>query len=177
MSGINLAQGARQEVERRKKKRSKKGTLLVLLVVVLVLLVWGGLAWYEGVLTQEIRDIERQITAEQDVVSGKELNLVADAYFRLDAISGGLEGKIYPQQMLALAEATVDPGVVLTSYAYSEREGVVTVKGEANEYADMIRQLVSLKKTSEIEDVSVEDMRRTETGTLGFTISFDMSGI
>lgn len=171
MAGINLAQGARQEEVKNKEKRSKRGVVLVAVFLVLVLGAWGGLVWYEGMLSADIEGLEREIETVRGEISGADLSRIADFYFRLDAVEEGLESMRHPHLILGTIERNIDSSVELSSISFDEEEREVVLEGIAGEFQAIVRQLVALKSAEEISSVALQRLNRNDDGRFDFVLS------
>lgn len=176
MPGINLAQAAKKhESEKNDRRRSGRGTTLMVIGIVLVMGAWGGLFWYDTVLSGELRDIESGIADERNALGSEEVDRIADTAFRLEIVGESLAGKTYPEYAFPFLESVIIPAVTLAECSYDDRDGYVTIAGRAADFRMAVEQLVALKKAEEIGQLTVSGIERDAEGGVDFSVSFVMA--
>ncbi len=171
MPGINLAQGAQQQVTQKKEQFSRKGAVSMSLVLVFVLIAWGVLSWYDAALSGEIESLGTEIDSARAGMTGADLDRVADLYFRLQAAGESVVTDSNPTRVLRLLESGVEPDVVFTDVSFDEETGV-SVSGIADDFQSVVRQLVSLKRSPDVSSTALRDLSRNDAGRIDFSLSF-----
>jgi Tfp pilus assembly protein PilN len=170
MTTINLYQQADGDRKKKTSILASGGLIYAVSVLVFVLVLFAGMKFYNSWLTTRNVGIEDAITQKNSsFLTQDAANQVVDIQARLEVINKNLDSQVIMTDVLRNLSAGMVSGVVATSYKYENQK--VTVAFLANNFSDVSRQILNLKKRdSKFSNVSLASINREEAG-VNFSIS------
>lgn len=166
---MNLAQASQQQQKTSVGIHVGRGLLFLFVMLAVVLSVWGGLAYYESLLSGEVDSLSAQITDERQGMSQDKIDAIVDFQFRMDDIVAEQGSSVDPEKLLGSIEKAILPGIVLSEYSFNDASRKVQMSGEADSFRTVVQEMTILKKMPEIEAISVPSLKHNDKGLIVFS--------
>ena len=167
MTNINLYQNKEEAGSKFSLPAMNKGLVFSLSLLLIVLLAIAGLRSYIPILEKQNKALVASADMEKSKLVGlKNLEQIMDLQNRLGEISKNLEiktdtaGRLEMTKILSNLGADLITGVVVNDYKYAP-EGI-TVKIDANNFADVAKQIIAFKTSSNFTGISINKIERSE---------------
>ena len=175
MAGVNLSQSMASQTEKSEKRPfSASGFPVSIIILVLTLVGWGGLRWYIHTFDVKISQLETTLALDADKLHGVRVDRVTDFSNRLTFLGADLSQFIDPKTLLTLLETLMVPQVVLVGYEYNEKEKVITIVGETENFRYLAEQIISFKSDPLFSKTRVDAIERNEDEKIRFTLKADL---
>ena len=112
-----------------------------------------------------------QIGQKEDDLRPKLLDEIFSLQKKLKTISGILSSHPFPANTFNLVERNTHPRISFSSYAFSPKDRKITLKGEADNYGVIARQIAFLEGDQQIDKVEFGGLALKENRR----VSFDMT--
>ncbi len=168
MVNINLTTGGSQG---RGEIPYKSGILAVAAIFIVTLAVYGGIYLYKESLVKKVAATANEYAVERNNFTSKNENKeVMDFQNRLLIAGELLAEKNAGLAALAEMEKTVVPGAYLTSFEFNKEEKNLKIRGLADSFGIVSRQLLSFKKSGFFSRVAAGDNFLSEGGKVDFSM-------
>lgn len=171
MSNINLRQTVQKNESVKKTGGFSGGIIIPILIIVLSLGAWGGLEFYKRSITDQISAVDAEITAASAEVSVKDLERVVAFQERTERIDKKLKIKNTPDTLFGALQQAVVPGASIVSFDLAEKNVKLTMS--VDKYQTVAKQVLSLKKSTVFNDVTVTGATKNDKGEI--TVALKMA--
>lgn len=167
MVTINLSNSEKVEQLKSEKKTFSTRIMLSVFLLVLATGLYGGLVVWLKVLNSKIQSIEAETNSITGEMTGDNVDKILDIAKRIDVISKHSKASYDPMEDIERMEKSMLPEIYLDSMAYSESSKALLLTLVANDFSEIVRQIVALKKISGYADVvatgSIRDKNTVKT--------------
>jgi hypothetical protein len=155
MESINLATQTSSSEPGGEQSSLGSGLLGAIIIFVLVLLLWGGLFFWDMMLSKKITDIQAQYSQKYDGFVKSDAIGVVDFKDRLNLAKDLSNKNINIRETLDKIESLlISPDVWLASYKYGKENGTIVLSCRTKNYEVVARQILSFKKSDYFSSVS-----------------------
>lgn len=141
-------------------------------ILILALAVYGALAFYEGTLRGESRDIQASIENLNKHRNADKENVVLEFDAKLTRLSSILDNHIYSSRLFVFIESIAHPKTQFINFSFASSEGKLALNGVTASYETFGEQIVALEQSEKVRDLVILDVRLQKTGQVEFAIAF-----
>lgn len=169
MTGINLSQPEQKKVHPR---FFDNGTLTGIALLVITLCVFGGLRWYIGSLEKQNQSLDVLLAEKKNELQGENVDRLADVNSRITHLT--LNPTKDAKDILMKLEEVIIPAVALTSLRYDNESSKISLEATTNNFKDLAQQIQILKSTEIFSLVRMDEVVRTQTGDIAFSLEVQL---
>jgi hypothetical protein len=170
MVNINLTAGPPHE-EIEEKTNSQKELLVLLAIVLILFLAYGGLYYYnKGLKNESLRASEERETKTSAFLASEETKNFFDFQNRLNIANGLFVKKNKNLGILDELEKIIIPGIYISTYDYDDEAKTLKLELVCDEYNNVAKQVLSLKKSNYFSEIILSESRIDEKGDIRMPI-------
>lgn len=158
-------------------------SLIIIIVFFLCVFIFSGIYLYNNIILKKQLDIINENNSEiqeniSKAISQEESATVISAISKGKSIRSILSSHVYETKIYDLLESVTIKGVSYNDFSEKEsKENIISVSinGKAESFNALAKQLMILKKTSEIKDIVFTDatMEKDAKVSFSYSLSFD----
>jgi Tfp pilus assembly protein PilN len=167
MVNINLTT---RETQVRDEMPYKSGIWAVVAAFILLIIVYGGIYFYKASLIQKTAAATTEYASEKQKLMSESNKEVMDFQNRLLIAKGLLAEKNTAGESLGELEKRVVAGAYLTSCELNRQKKSLSLKGLADNFGVVAKQVLNLKQSDYFSEVTVGDSALSGGGKVEFSI-------
>lgn len=175
---MNEEQGLQLLQKRRVTDKSDQGGLFFVVSVVIIFLVsisYGGLWWWSSNLVSKIQLADQEITSIESARDrSKEKRLLA-TFSQLDQADSILRSHVYVSRAMLRVQALVQSRVQVLSLSVDVSKKTISIKGVADNYTTVSKQISSLYLEPSFENVILQRVASQPGGRVDFDLVIEFA--
>lgn len=168
--GIQLLSETRRKLDLSTPGENKIMTI-GLIVLVVVFIIYGGLYWYRGHLTNNLTNLDATLTSLEEQRNKKTEQSLSIFQKQTQLISQMLRSHLYWTEGFAKIESLLQNQIQFETFTASSTEGVLNFKALAANYTVIAKQIAAFSSSDAVEDVTLNNVNTLTNGKLQFNMN------
>lgn len=170
--GTRFSFGQKNTLETSETKLPLIGALIILFLVVII---WFGLLFYKNSIDKKIESTKQQTESLSEQENKEMQTKILALEKNLKNVKNLLSQHIYSSKLLALLEKLTLPQVRWTDFNFKIESGLLSLKGQANNYSTLAKQILIFQEEPSFKEVKTSGISLGQLGGVKFNMEINLN--